>query len=151
MALPQRDSATVGDTLVEATAFKTNLFFYKSVGSEVTLRRRRRRRRWWCLWLCRTRDDAQGDVEISNDYYARYEDTAVLLDVASHATKCRDASDCELKHWAVGVGASIKFPDGHATPDLVDDLLDIDGVTSRILVEVDGTMLRFDLGTGAQP
>ena len=151
MSHPSSRLETFDSVRVEAKSFKTNAYFYKSIGGSVEVRGEPKRR-WWCGWLCKTREDVDADqIEIDNTYYTRFEGTAILLESASHAQVCADTADCTLKHWAFGVGVQIKFPGGGATPTGVDDLLPLDGVISRATVSVRGRTFRFETAAGSHP
>jgi hypothetical protein len=137
---------------VTAKAFKTNLYFYKSIGGAVEVRADSESRRWWCAWLCKTPDSAKAErIEIENVYYARFENTPVLIEAAQHARTCTNSSGCTLKHWATGVGVKITFPAGSTTPAGLPDLLPLDGVVSRAVVTVKGRTLRFETASGTHP
>ncbi|MGH2379776.1 MAG: hypothetical protein ACRDG7_00940, partial [Candidatus Limnocylindria bacterium] len=104
MSHPSSRSETVGDIKVKAKAFRTNLYFYKSIGGAVEVRASTESRKWWCAWLCKRPESAEADrVEIENVYYARIEGTAITVEAAQHATVCTSTSDCTLKHWATGI------------------------------------------------
>jgi hypothetical protein len=152
MSLPRSQSQTIGDVVVEARSFKHNFFFFRSIGGEVTVRGSRRKRRWWCLWLCKTPVAVEADrIEIENRYFAHVVGTPFLVDAASHEKACSDCSDCTLKHWAVGIGVKLEFPDGSGKPSTVSDLLPLDGVMSRARVDVAGSSLTFETAAGSHP
>lgn len=152
MSHPSSRTETVDGVKVTAKAFRTNLYFYKSIGGAVEVRASTESRRWWCVWLCKTADSAKADrVEIENVYYARFDNTPVLLEAAQHAKTCTNTSDCTLKHWAVGVGVKITFPSGSTGPAGVPDLLPLDGVVSTAVVTVKGRTLRFEMASGTHP
>jgi hypothetical protein len=136
---------------VEAKAFKTNLYFYKSIGGSVEVRGEPQRR-WWCGWLCKTREEVDADrIEVDNTYYTRFDGTAILLESASHQRVCTNTSDCTLKHWATGIGVTLEFPGGDASPTGVTDLLPLDGVVSNATVLVRGRTFRFATAAGSHP
>jgi hypothetical protein len=151
MSHPSSKVETVDGVRVEAKSFKTNLYLYKSIGGSVEVRGEPKRR-WWCGWLCKTREEVDADrISFDNTYYTRYDGTAILLESASHQGECTNASDCTLKHWAVGIGVQIKFPGGDASPTGVTDLLPLDGVMSSATVVVRGRSLRFETAAGSHP
>jgi hypothetical protein len=151
MSHPSSRVETVDGVRIEAKSFKTNLYFYKSIGGSVEVRGEPQRR-WWCGWLCKTREHVEADrIDLDNAYYTRFDNTAILLESASQQGICTDASDCTVKHWAVGVGVKIEFPGGEASPTGVTDLLPLDGVISRATVLVKGRTLRFETAAGDHP
>jgi len=137
MSHPEVLRRQLGDATVEVKAFKkTNLFFYKSIGAQVSSRGQRRKRNWWCLWLCKSPVPVKlQSVTMGNAYYAHLERSPFLVQAASQeGVTFTNVSDCTLKHWAVGFGVKIKFPAGGASPAGVPDLLPIDGVLSHVSV-----------------
>jgi hypothetical protein len=151
MSHPSSRVEMVDNVRVEAKAFKTNLYFYKSIGGSVTVRGELKRR-WWCGWLCRTREAVDADqITLDNTYYSRFEGTAILVEAAAHEAVCTKETDCTLKHWAAGVGVKITFPGGGTSPAGVSDLLPLDGVVSRATVTLRGRTLRFETAAGDHP
>jgi hypothetical protein len=151
MSYPSSQVETVDGIEVKATAFKTNAWFYKSIGGKVTIRQGTSRR-WWCLWLCRRSDNVEADnVIIENLYYSRIEGTAIEVVSARHAGEWHNATTCTLKHWAVGMLAKIKFPGGGTTPGTVSGLLTLNGVISQATVRIKGRALNFITAAGSYP
>jgi hypothetical protein len=134
MSHPRSQVQTVNGVRVEAKAFQTNLWAYKSIGGEVRV------------------TGARAElIRIENTYFSRVEGTAIAVLAASHEKECRDTSKCEVKHWAVGLGVTIRFPGGGAGPSGISDLLPLHGIISRATVRVKGRVLNFTTALGSYP
>lgn len=152
MSHPNSVTEKVGDVHVKAKAFRTNLYFYKSIGGAVEVRGEKRKRSWKCLWLCKKRVKVKADrITITNQYYSRFDDTPVLVSSASSEKVCSNASDCTSKHYAYGAGVKIEFADGDTSPSGLDDLLPLQGVLSTASVTIGGRTHAFVTGSGPHP
>lgn len=138
MSHPQVLKRQSGDTTVEVEAFKLNLFFYASIGSQLTARGQARKRNWWCLWLCKSPVPVKlPTVAMGNTYFAHSERAASLVPAASQeGVVFKNVSDCKLKHWKAGVGVKIKFSAGidSVSPQGMPQMQELEGVLSHVSV-----------------
>jgi len=149
MSHPNTQTQTFGDVEVRCKSFNINLILYRSIGTKVEVRGEEMKRRWWCLWLCKTKVPAKADIlHVENTYFSVIDNMPVPVRTSIHDKTCNNASDCKLHHWAVGVGVKITFPNGDATPDTINDLLPLHGVTSIVRVTNNGSVLNFSTGAG---
>jgi hypothetical protein len=152
MSHPRSELETVNGVEVKASSFRTNTFFYKSIGGSVKVRGERTSRDWKCMWLCKKREQLKADrILLENQYFARVDGTAVLVAAAQQDGQCTEAADCTLKHSAGGIGIKIKFPGGDTTPGTINDLLPLEGVISRATVTVEGRQFTLVTASGAHP
>lgn len=152
MSHPSSQVETFDGGEVKAKSFRTNAFFYRSIGGSVEVRGEKKSRDWKCAWLCKKREKVKADrILLENQYFARVDGTAVLVTAAQQEGQCTDAADCTLKHSAGGIAVKITFPGGDTSPGTIDDLLPLEGVVSRATVTVAGRQFRFVTASGAHP
>ena len=137
--------------LVVSKSFKTNLLVYRSIGGRTDVKGKAKKRKWWCLWLCKRRVEKNAErITISNTYFS--EITPGVFAVLERDPKtCNNASSCEQKEWAVGVGIKLQFPAGGTSPTTVSELLPVDGVISRHEILVDGRLISAVTSAGKHP
>jgi hypothetical protein len=137
--------------LVVSKSFKTNLVVYSSIGGRTDVKGKEQKRKWWCLWLCKRRVDKKAErITISNTYFS--EVTPGVFAVLERDPKiCNNASSCEQKEWAAGVGIKLQFPEGGTTPTTVGGLLPVDGVITKHEILVDGQLISAVTSVGKHP
>jgi hypothetical protein len=137
--------------LVVSKSFKTNLLVYYSIGGRTDVKGKEQKRKWWCLWLCKRRVDKNAErITISNTYFS--EVTPGVFAVLERDPKtCNNASSCEQKEWAAGVGIKLQFPEGGTSPTTVGGLLPVDGVITRHDILVDGRTISAVTSVGKHP
>lgn len=141
---PDKSSSQCGEALLEAKAFRRNLWFYKAVGARVVVKGAGETRRWWCLWLCKRRVDKSAEqIWIDSTYFFRYRS---IVTTTNKSTNCSGTDSCTLREFAAGI--AISFPE--LKPDTLEgDLLPIAGVLSGVTVTVDGeTCLMAPVAAG---
>ena len=152
MHLPSSIDTPLSDGgLVVSKSFKTNLLVYRSIGGRTDVKGKEQARKWWCLWLCRVRVEKKAErITISNTYFS--EITPGVFAVLERESKtCNNASSCEQKEWAVGVGIKLQFPAGGTSPTTVSELLPVDGVITRHEILVDGRLISAVTSAGKHP
>ena len=133
-----------GKWKIEVRAFKTYLFFYSSIGSEVRTFRKERFRRWYDPWYKHVhwRERAVDHISISNSYRG-------ILPSQSPAAANRWAegynrSHLEEKIWVAGFGVSMDatadtgLPDPSTTTPGGAPKLDVREVHGRANVRIGG-------------
>jgi hypothetical protein len=137
--------------LAVSTSFKTNLLVYRSIGGRTDVKGKEQKRKWWCVWLCKRRVEKKAErITISNTYFS--EITPGVFAVLERDPKtCNNASSCEQKEWAVGVGIKLQFPAGGTSPTTADELLPVDGVITRHEILVDGQLISAATAAGKHP
>lgn len=145
------DTALNDGGLVVSKSFQTNLLVYRSIGGRTDVKGKEQKRKWWCVWLCKRRVDKNAErITISNTYFS--EITPGVFAVLQRDPKtCNDASSCEQKEWAVGVGIKLQFPGGGTSPTTVSELLPVDGVITRHEILVDGRPISAVTSVGKHP
>ena len=102
--------------LVISKSFKKNWVIYSSVGGGTDVKGNETKRKWWCLWLCKVRVDKNAErIAIMNVYYAEVS-PGVFASSPEGPVICNNASSCEQKHWAFGIGVKIEFPGAARAP-----------------------------------
>lgn len=101
----------------EVQAFKTNLFFYSSIGTEVKVFRRERYRRWYDPWYKHThwRASPADFISISNNYQGLL--PGLAPGAAQRSADRSNASSLEEKIWSAGFGVSMEAGAGTGLPD----------------------------------
>lgn len=150
MAYPSKDTKIIEEIIVEATAFKKNILFWKSIGGQVKAFEKRKRRRWWCLWICKTHDKYKhADVSLFTYYYGNQDiggTRPILVELATREDFCENVHKCLSRHFAVG--ASLKFPT-NTINGLAD--LPLDGVIAIARVTIRGQSEEFRTSKGSVP
>lgn len=106
-----------GSWQVEIVAFKINLFFYKTIGTTVTVRHKETRRSWFGLgapyeaWVERPAES----ISINNTYEGILPST--IPGVALRSCSVTNASSCDCRLWSVGIGISMDASPSPGTPD----------------------------------
>lgn len=107
-----------GNWQVEMVAFKINLFFYKAIGSTITVRHMEARRRWWLWWepphiewVKRPADN----ITINNSFEGILPDT--IPGAAFRSCSTSKASRCDCRLWSVGIGISVDASPSPGDPD----------------------------------
>jgi hypothetical protein len=134
---------------VVGESYKTNLYFYRSIGGKVKIESDAKKRRWWCAWLCKTPKSIKvPTITIRNTYYADVEPgTAQVLVTAERERTCQDASSCSLGEWAVGAAPKFKFDGTPGAPGGA--LFPISGVVSEHTIVLDnGRTIRMVTSKG---
>jgi len=137
--------------LVVTKSFKTNLLVYRSIGGRTDVKGKEQKRKWWCVWLCKRRVDKNAQrITISNTYFSVV--SAGIFAVLERDPKTRsNASSCEQKEWAAGVGVKLQFPEGGTSPTTMGGLLPVDGVITRHDILVDGRTISAVTSVGKHP
>lgn len=152
MSHPSKREEEIDGIKIKVSSFKSNWWIYKSIGGEVKIRGEKKIRKWWCAWLCKREVEVKAEIiEIQNTYFTRLDNSAILVQSASHNKACNNSANCKLRHFAVGIGVKIKFPGGSTSPGLPSDLLPLNGVISRTRVRVNGREFNFVTAKGAHP
>ena len=137
--------------LVVSQSFKTNLAIYRSIGGRTEVQGKEQKRKWWCVWLCSRRVDKKAErITIGNTYFSEIA-TGVFAVLAPDPKTCANASSCEQKEWAVGVGMKLEFPAGDKSPTTLSGLLPVDGVITTHEIVVDGQTLSAATSVGKHP
>jgi hypothetical protein len=151
MALPSRDVKAGSNFTVQLESSTTDLFFYKSIGADVSVLSNRQERKWWCLWLCKRPIPMRAEIiDIENEYYVSPGAPAggpVVVPALSRSAQCRNTDSCSQSESAFGIlikGPSISV--GQLT-----DPLPLIGVVSRAAVRVAGQSFNLSAGAGTQP
>jgi hypothetical protein len=137
--------------LVVSDSFTTNLLVYRSIGGHTDVKGKEEKRKWWCVWLCKRRVARNAErITITNTYFS--EVTPSVFAVLQRDPKtCNNASSCEQKEWAVGVGIELQFPAGGTSPTTVSGLLPVDGVITSHEVVVDDRTIAVATSVGKHP
>jgi hypothetical protein len=131
----------------KSKSWKTNLFVYKSIGGETTVKGKEKKRKWWCVWLCKRRVDKNAElIVIQNTYFSEIS-PGVFSNAQKAPKQCQDSSSCKQSEWAVGGAIKIPFPGGGT----IDNLLPIDGVITRHEIMVDGQTFVEMTAKGKHP
>lgn len=137
--------------LVVSKSFKTNLLVYRSIGGRTDVKGKEQKRKWWCVWLCKQRVDKKAErITISNTYFSEIT-PGVFAALERDPKTCGNASSCEQKEWALGVGIKLEFPAGGTSPTTVGGLLPVDGVITRHEILVDGRLISVVTSVGKHP
>lgn len=114
-----------GNWKAEVEAWKTNLLFYRSIGTEVTVYHREQKENIWGNTVTDWVRRAATSISIVNVYRA---DTGFAQ--ATREKTCRNSSRCELKEWSAGF--TITLP--------ADSIDDVGGGAVLALDKVEGTV-----------
>lgn len=106
-----------GSWQVEIVAFKTNLFFYKAIGTTITVRHKETRRSWFGwgpayeAWVERPAER----INITNTYEGILPST--IPGVASRSCSESNKSSCDCRLWSAGIGISVEASPSPGTPE----------------------------------
>ena len=118
-----------GQWKAEVEAWKTNLLFYRSIGTEVTTYHREQKKNIWGNTVTDWVKKSVTSISIENVYRS---DTGNAR--ATRGKTCNNASYCELKEWSAGF--TITLP-----ADSIDDvgggaILELDKVEGSVEVVI---------------
>ena len=119
-----------GDWKADVEAWKNNVLFYKSIGTQVSVYHREQTKNIWGNTVTDWVSKAANAISIVNVYKGTGPGAATRSNV------CNNASYCEEKEWAVGV--SITLPPDSITDVGGNAILDIDSVTGTVSIVVGG-------------
>ena len=143
------DTPLNGGGLVISQSFRTNLLVYRSIGGRTEVKGSEQKRKWWCAWLCKRRVDKNAErITITNTYFSEVS-PGVFAALEREPKTCNNASSCEQKEWAAGVGIKLQFPG--TSPTTVGGLLPVDGVVTRHETVVDGRTVSVVTSVGKHP
>lgn len=117
-----------GDWKVEVEAWKNNFLFYKSIGTQAAIYHREQTKNIWGSTVTDWVEKSASLIHIRNVYRGTGPGSA------TREKTCRNASDCELKEWAVGF--TINIPADRVTDVGGGAILDIDSVEGTVTVNI---------------
>lgn len=123
-----------GNWKVEVEAWKNNFLFYTSIGTEVDVYHREKTKNIWGSTVTDWVKKPASSIHIENKY------SGTGPGVATKTKTCNNASNCELKEWAVGI--SISIPVGSPTDISGSATLTIDKVEGTVTVQIGHETLK---------
>lgn len=131
-----------GEWKAEVEAWKTNLLFYRSIGTEVTVFHREQKKNIWGNTVTDWVRKAANSIRIVNVYT---DDSGPAR--ATREKNCTNSSHCELKEWSAGF--TITLP-----ADSIDDvgggaILDLDKVEGSVEVVIGNERLTGEVSASS--
>lgn len=117
-----------GQWKIEVEAWKNDFLFYKSIGAQVTVYHREATKNIWGTTKTDWVERKTSSITIRNIYHG------MGHTIATREKTCHDASQCELKEWAVGVKLTI--PVDKPTDVGGNAVLDIQSVDGLVTVQI---------------
>lgn len=131
-----------GSWRVDVEAWKNNFLVYKSIGTEVTVYHRQQTKNIWGNTVTDWVRANASSIFIRNVYKGTGPGSA------TRQKTCPSSSYCEIKEWAVGVTITIPTDGGDASVG-GGAILDIDSVTSSVVVTIGGEHLRAEVSASS--
>ena len=117
MAATVSKTSSDGTWRVELSAFKTNLLVYKAIGATLNVQHRERARSWWPWgpYVDKWVDRAVPALSVQNAYQGVL--PSLAPSVANRSCGATNASSCDCRLWAVGIGISVDASANTGLPD----------------------------------
>lgn len=137
---------------IKVQSFKDDWWVYEQIGGSVEIRGTEEHRKWYCAWLCTERKEKVASlIRIENTYFtSKGAPPGEVRSARTDRAQCSDTSNCEQKHWGVGIGVTVSEK-GDVDPNAGPDTVKLAGVKSEFEVSVHGTTHLFTTTAGSVP
>lgn len=156
-ACPESKETRSGDIRIYQESWKTDWWFYKSIGTEIRAQKLTKETHWWCLWLCSTEewvDIKATRLRLEADFFATYSPSPILVGTA--ISDQMGVSELKLEIWSIFFGslkltnAGFQYKPGSA-PNLNIDGIQSIGTGNAVLNNQQLNHNRVCTGAGKQP
>ena len=122
-------------------AWKNNFLAYRSIGTQVSVYHREQTKNIWGNTVTDWVEKPASSIAIQNVYRGSGPGAA------TRTKTCNNASECELKEWAVGF--TITLPADSVTDVGGGAILDIDSVTGTVEIVIGDEILRGEVSASS--
>jgi hypothetical protein len=131
-----------GDWKADINAWKNNFLAYKSIGTDVTVYHREQTKNIWGNTVTDWVEKPASVIEITNVYHGSGPGAA------TRQKSCQNASNCELKEWAVGFNITVQTDSGDTSVG-GGATLDIDSVNGSAVIVIGDERLTGQVSAGS--